>query len=153
MSCFMLQLRESTHMIVFPVQMTILFVCYLKDLLTWDRKELGWRWLNPVTQYVSFISFCWLTIFHKKWRKKFGVTPPPPHWALMWHLSHRCLCQCFMPDYAWRCRTSTLIMVPINFWRNSDTFKKKHFLAQKLNKLEHFSQISQIFNIKSLKNG
>ena len=42
-------------------------------------------------------------------------------------------------DYAHWCRTSTLIMVPINFWRNSDLFKKKNiFLAQKLTELEHF---------------
>ena len=26
-----------------------------------------------------------------------------------------------------RCRTSTLIMVPFNFWQNSDPFKKKTF--------------------------
>ena len=32
-----------------------------------------------------------------------------------------------------------LIMVPINFWRNSDPFKKKLFLAQKWTELEHFS--------------
>ena len=49
------------------------------------------------------------------------------------------LCHCLMPDYTRRCRTSPLIMVPINFWRNSDPFKKKNiFLAQKLTKLEHF---------------
>ena len=47
--------------------------------------------------------------------------------------------QFLMPDYAHRYRTSTLIMVPINFWRNSDQFKKKNiFLAQKLTVLEHF---------------
>ena len=39
-------------------------------------------------------------------------------------LPHRGLCHCLMPDYARRCRTSTLIMVPINFCRNSDPFKK-----------------------------
>ena len=34
----------------------------------------------------------------------------------------------FVIDYACQCRTSTLIMVPINFWRNSDPFKKEeHF--------------------------
>ena len=37
-------------------------------------------------------------------------------------------------------------MVPINFWQNSDLFKKKeHFLAQKMKKLEHFNEISEIF--------
>ena len=59
--------------------------------------------------------------------------------ALMWHLARRGLYYCLMPDCAWRCRTSTLIMVPINFWRNSDPFKKKSILiTQKLTKLEHF---------------
>ena len=28
--------------------------------------------------------------------------------------------------------TSTLIMVPINFWRNSDPFKKEHFSSSKI---------------------
>ena len=50
----------------------------------------------------------------------------------------RGLCHCLKPDYAHKCRTSTLIMVPINYWQNSDPFKKKHFLAQKFTKLEHF---------------
>ena len=36
------------------------------------------------------------------------------------------LYQCLMPDYAHRCRTSTLMMVPINFWRNSDPLKKRN---------------------------
>ena len=49
------------------------------------------------------------------------------------HLTCSGLYQCFMLDYAQKCRTSTLIMVPINFWRNFDPFKiKKIFLAQKL---------------------
>ena len=44
-----------------------------------------------------------------------------------------------LPDYARRCRTSTLIMVPINFWRNSDPFKKKKiFLTQQLTMIRHF---------------
>ena len=40
------------------------------------------------------------------------------HWFLMWHFPRRGLYQCFMPDYARKCWTwtSTLIMVPINFW-------------------------------------
>ena len=50
---------------------------------------------------------------------------PPQNWVLMWHLTRRGLCHCLMPDYARRSRTSTLIMVPIKFWRNSDPFKKK----------------------------
>ena len=61
------------------------------------------------------------------------------HWVLMWHLTRRGLCQCLMPDYARRCRTSTLIMVPINFWRNSDPFKKKeHFSSSKNDRVRAF---------------
>ena len=61
------------------------------------------------------------------------------HWALMWHLNRSDLCQCLMPDYAQRCRTSTLIMVPINFWRNSDPFKKKeHFSSSKIDQVRAF---------------
>ena len=62
------------------------------------------------------------------------------HWALnLWHLTCRGLYQCSIPDYARRCRTSTLITIPINFWRNSDPFtEKKIFLAQKFTELEHF---------------
>ena len=37
-----------------------------------------------------------------------------------------------MPNYAHRCRTSTLIIVPINFWRNSDPFKKRTFFKLKI---------------------
>ena len=69
-----------------------------------------------------------------------GFLPQPhTHWVLMWHLTHRGLYQCLIPDYAQRCRTSTLMMVPINFWRNSDPFEKEEvFLAQRLKELEHF---------------
>ena len=73
---------------------------------------------------------------------------------MVWHFARKDLYHCLMPDYAWRYRTSTLIMAPINFWWNSDPFKKKNiFLAQKLTELEHFLQISKIFNSKSLKYG
>ena len=47
------------------------------------------------------------------------------HWALMWYLTRKSLYQYLMPDYARRCQTSTLILVAINFWRNSDQIKKK----------------------------
>ena len=61
------------------------------------------------------------------------------HWTLMWHLACRGLYHCLMPDYAWRCWTSTLIMVPINFWQNSDPFKKKeHFSSSKTNRVKAF---------------
>ena len=46
---------------------------------------------------------------------------------VMWHLAHRGLYRFLMPDYSHRCRTSTLIMIPINFWWNSDPFKKRTF--------------------------
>ena len=80
----------------------------------------------------------------------------PPHSGLWCDTSWKLVCLYPMPHYAIGCRISTLIMVPINFWRNSDLFKKKNvFLAQKLTKLEHFKEnlsnfskkISQIQNI------
>ena len=70
------------------------------------------------------------------------------HWVLMWLLTCRGLYKCLMPDYACRCQTNTLIMVPINFWRNYDTFiKKEIFLDQKLTELEHFLKISKNFKV------
>ena len=61
----------------------------------------------------------------------------------------------FMPDYSQKCRIRFLIMVPIEIWRNSDLFllKNQHFMAQKLVKLEHISEISHNFieNILNLK--
>ena len=33
--------------------------------------------------------------------------------------------QCLMQDYACRCRTRALIMVPINFWQHSDQIKHR----------------------------
>ena len=77
-------------------------------------------------------------------------------WALiimtLWQIW---LCLFPMPHYGHGCGISTLIMVPINFWRNTDLFKKSVFLAQKLIKLEHFIEylsnflkiISKIQNI------
>ena len=50
---------------------------------------------------------------------------PPPHWALMWHLTSEGSLSLFNAGLKRRCRTSTLIMVPINVWRNSDPFEKK----------------------------
>ena len=38
-----------------------------------------------------------------------------------------------------RCLTSTLIMVPINFWQNSDPFKKReHFSSSKIDRVRAF---------------
>ena len=51
----------------------------------------------------------------------------------------RGLCQSFMLEYAHRCRTSTVIIVPINFWQNSDPFKKKeHFSSSKIDRVRAF---------------
>ena len=56
-----------------------------------------------------------------------------------------------MPDYARRYRTSTLIMVPIDFWHNSDpSLKKNIFLDKKLIELEHFFVDFKTFNSKTL---
>ena len=67
-----------------------------------------------------------------------GYFRPPPH-TLMWHLTRRGLYQCLMLDYAHRCRTSTLIMVSINFWQNSDPFKnEEHFSSSKIDRLRAF---------------
>ena len=44
-----------------------------------------------------------------------------------------------MLEYARMCRTSTLIMVPINFWRISDlVLKKEHFSSSKIDKARAF---------------
>ena len=65
-------------------------------------------------------------------------------WLLCDTSPRRGLCNCLMPDYACRCRSCILIMVPINFWRNSNPFRKENiFLPQKLTELDHFSLISQ----------
>ena len=54
-----------------------------------------------------------------------------------------------MLHYGRGCHISTIIMVPINFWQNSDLFEKKNvFLAQKLPKLDHFKEILSEFSKK-----
>ena len=74
------------------------------------------------------------------------------HWVLMWHLTRSGLYHCLMPYYAQRCQTSTLIMVPINFWRNSDPFKRKqHFSSSKIDRV--FDKSLKNFHSKSLKYG
>ena len=63
------------------------------------------------------------------------------HSGLWCDTSSKWVCLYPMPHYGRGCRISTLIMVPINFWRNSDLFKKKNiFLAQKLTILELFKE-------------
>ena len=55
-----------------------------------------------------------------------------------------------MPNYGRGCLISTLITVPINFWRNSDLFKKKEpFSSSKIDQVRAFlsnfpKKISQI---------
>ena len=67
---------------------------------------------------------------------------------------HEVLSQKFpkFSNFHWNCRLiahflgkTVMIVVPINFWQNSDPFKNI-FLAQKLTELEHFQEISQNFN-------
>ena len=63
------------------------------------------------------------------------------HSGLLCDTSWKLGCLYPMPHYAIGCRISSLIMVPINFWRNSDLFKKKKvFLAQILTEIEHFKE-------------
>ena len=78
------------------------------------------------------------------WKSRGGA-----HWALMWHFTSY---QFLMPEYTHRCRT-ILIMVPINYWRNSDPFKKKHFCSSNIDLVRAFLKISQIFISKSMKYG
>ena len=96
--------------------------------------------LGARTRYLDLI-FVWLTPWRKCQNSNnnyfFYFNKPsfpwvgPPHWVLMWHLARRGLYQCSMPDYASMCQTSTMIMVPINLWQNSDPFKKKTLLKLK----------------------
>ena len=86
---------------------------------------------------------CW-----KSWRRGGGA-----HWALMWHLARRVLYHCLMPDYAWRCRTSTLIMIPIDIWRNSDLFKnKERFSSSKIDQVRAFQRKYLKFSKENLSN-
>ena len=53
------------------------------------------------------------------------------------------ICLYPMPHCGCVCSNSTLIMVPINFWRNSDLFKKKeHFSSSKIDKVRAFQRKS-----------
>ena len=75
---------------------------------------------------MHFVNNCkkssklWILLFGK-WYKDEECAPP--HTGL-WCDTSTCrgLCHCLLPDYAQRCQTSTLIMVPIKFWQNSDPF-------------------------------
>ena len=64
---------------------------------------------------------------------KIQLAPPPLGSDVTLHLEGALI-------VVW-CRTSTLIMVPVNIWQNSVPFEKKRkniFLAQKLTELELF---------------
>ena len=79
-----------------------------------------------------------------KYNESAPTTPPLPNPhphtnTLGPDVTLRVLHQCLMPSYACRFRTSTLIMVPINFWRDSDPFKKKeHFSSSKIDRVRAF---------------
>ena len=85
-----------------------------------------------------------------------GQSPPHRgggHSGLWWDTSWKLVCLYPMPHYARGCRISTLIMVPINFWRNSDLFKKKErFSSLKIDKVRSSQRKSlKFFQRKSLK--
>ena len=64
-------------------------------------------------------------------------------------LASKLVCLYPLPHYGHGCWISTLIMVAINFLRNSDLFKKKNiFLSQKLTTLEHFKENLSKFSKK-----
>ena len=50
-----------------------------------------------------------------------------------------------MPHYGHGCNISTLLMVPINFWRNFDLLKKEHFSSLKIYKVSAFQRKSLKF--------
>ena len=65
------------------------------------------------------------------------------HSGLLCDTSSKRVCLYLMPHYGRGCRISTLIMVPINFWRNSDLFKKKeHFSSSKIDNFRAFQRKS-----------
>ena len=69
----------------------------------------------------------------------------------MWHLARSGLSWFLISDYTLWFRTSPLMMVPINFWWNSDLFKKKeHFSSSKTDKVRTFLDKSLKFSIENL---
>ena len=97
--------------------------------------------------YMEGIRIFHVFVYHKNWFQTAKF-----YWSEICKLFHFCNtnpwcdtsprmghCHCLMPDYAHKCRTSTLKMVPINFWRNSDPFKKKeHFSSSKIDRVRAF---------------
>ena len=71
--------------------------------------------------------------------------PTPPTVGSDMTLWQIWICLYPMPHCGCVCSNSTLIMVPINFWRNSDLFKKKEHLSS--SKIDNF----RAFQRKSLK--
>ena len=99
----------------------------------------------------------WLKTWSKTYYKKILLSPdtfvfqlpclmhtsPPPHSGLWCDTSWKLVCLYPMPHYARGCRISTLIMVAINFWRNSDLSKKKEsFSCSKIDKVRAFQRKS-----------
>ena len=116
-------------------------------------KTEGGLYFSKMSQFHLFDSVvCNITFRRNVWNSKmshFGQRGGGAHWALMWHFARRGLHQFLMPDYSHRCRTSKPIMVPLNFWWNSNPFKKStFFLSKKLRNLSIFPKknISKIRN-------
>ena len=83
---------------------------------------LWWRYLNSYKYQYRYWKNYWYCYQHKK----LSAIGGGGHTGLWCDCSPcRGLCHCLMQDYASRCRTSTMIMVTINFWWNSDPVKKK----------------------------
>ena len=94
---------------------------------------------------LALVNQCWLGF-----SSYLKVSKKPDHWwefPVVWgHNEHWCdtllvygcvFIRCHTKLVDCGCPISTLMMVPINFWHNSDLLKKNIFLAQKLTKLEH----------------
>ena len=68
----------------------------------------------------------------------------------MWHLARSGLSWLLISDYTLWFRTSPLMMVPINFWWNSDLFKKKeHFSSSITEEVRAFLDKSIKFSIEN----
>ena len=109
----------------------------------------------PLNEYkVSHILA--LIIFHIIWHifcfhhnRNRIVKGGGAHWALMWHLARRGVSWFLISEYALWFPTSPLMMVPINFWWNSDLVKKRHFSSPKTDEVRAF--LDKSLNRKSIK--
>ena len=85
------------------------------------------------------------------------VSDCPPHSAeKFWNFSDfnfdnfLIFYQYLMLDYACRCQTSTLIMIPTNFWRNSDTFETSRNFGSKFFFGKHHLSFTNSFLVGSV---